>query len=198
MTTRPSARERILEAARQVIAAQGPRSATVQDILDAAGVSRRTFYQHFRSQEDVLHTLFDDGARDLEQAMLEAISATDDPAEQVVAAVDAYLDFQLRGGSLTIVLQASAIGPESLLAPSRERTLDALVDHVDRAIASVVGVQVDPLVWRTLLIGIEGLVIHCQRGGEFTEADRDRVRRVILPVFRAVLASFPYLPTVQT
>lgn len=197
MTNPLPTRERILEGARAAVVERGLRATTVQDILDAAGISRRTFYQHFRSQEDVLHALFDEGAERLVAAMATALAATDDPGEQVDGAVDAYLDFQLEGGTLVIVLQAESIAPGSLLAPLRERTMDRIVDLVGDAVERATGARVDPLVWRTLIIGIEGLVIHAQRGGTFTAEDRDALREVALPVFRAVLVSLPYLPRVD-
>ena len=51
-------RQRILHGASEVVTERGIGAATVGDILEAAGVSRRTFYQHFRSKDDVLLALY--------------------------------------------------------------------------------------------------------------------------------------------
>ncbi len=46
--------ERILKGAAKAFGESGLKATTVQDILNAAGVSRRTFYLHFRNIEAVL------------------------------------------------------------------------------------------------------------------------------------------------
>src|SRR6516164_4168741 len=47
-------RQHILEAATDVFVQRGYIAATVEDIIERAGTSRRTFYAHFRSKADVL------------------------------------------------------------------------------------------------------------------------------------------------
>lgn len=51
-------RGRILRAAAQVIAETGTDRATVDDFIVAAGVSRGTFYNHFKSQQELLDELW--------------------------------------------------------------------------------------------------------------------------------------------
>lgn len=185
---------RILDGAGRVLAERGLREPTVQDILEAAEVSRRTFYQHFAGKEDVLVALYHEAAEALVGAVREALERTTDPMERLAGTVEAYLRFQHAGGPLLIRLQAEAIGTDSLLATTRERALDAIVALVDDAVSDTTGIRVDPLVYRGLLIGIDGLVIHLQRGGTFTVEDRERVRRVIKPVFLAVILAAQHLP----
>jgi TetR/AcrR family transcriptional repressor of nem operon len=50
---RIGARERVLEAARSIIDAQGFKNASLNDILAAAAVSTSNFYYHFKSKEDL-------------------------------------------------------------------------------------------------------------------------------------------------
>ncbi len=47
-------RDELAEAALQLLAKQGYEQTTVDHIVAAAGVSRRTFFRHFQSKEDVL------------------------------------------------------------------------------------------------------------------------------------------------
>src|SRR4051794_1966650 len=51
-------RSRILQGAAAVFAAQGARLPSVEDILTASGVSRRTFYRFFDGKEAVLLALY--------------------------------------------------------------------------------------------------------------------------------------------
>lgn len=50
-------RRRILDAAHDCIAENGYASTTMEDIAQAANVSRTTLYQHFTKKKDVIHVL---------------------------------------------------------------------------------------------------------------------------------------------
>ena len=49
-----SQRGRLLDAMAEVVALRGYGAATVADVIEHAGVSRKTFYEHFTDKEDVL------------------------------------------------------------------------------------------------------------------------------------------------
>ncbi|MFT4126575.1 MAG: helix-turn-helix domain-containing protein [Gordonia sp. (in: high G+C Gram-positive bacteria)] len=48
------ARERLLESARELFAAEGIRAVSVEQLLDASGVGRASFYRHFESKDDLV------------------------------------------------------------------------------------------------------------------------------------------------
>jgi TetR/AcrR family transcriptional repressor of nem operon len=52
-STEPTGRNRLLDAAMQVIRAQGYAATTVDDICRAAGVTKGAFFHHFESKEDL-------------------------------------------------------------------------------------------------------------------------------------------------
>lgn len=52
-TAEPSARTRLLDAAMQVIRAQGYSATTVDDICRAAGLTKGAFFHHFKTKEDL-------------------------------------------------------------------------------------------------------------------------------------------------
>jgi TetR/AcrR family transcriptional repressor of nem operon len=52
-TTQPDARTRLLDAAMQVIRAQGYSATTVDDICRTAGLTKGAFFHHFKSKEDL-------------------------------------------------------------------------------------------------------------------------------------------------
>lgn len=52
-------RERLIAAMLRAASELGYRQATVQDVLDRAGVSRPTFYEHFANKEDCFLAAFD-------------------------------------------------------------------------------------------------------------------------------------------
>ena len=70
---RVGARERVLEAARILIEAQGYRNASLNDILAKAGVSSSNFYYHFKSKEDLGLAVVHQFSEGLEQHIIKPI-----------------------------------------------------------------------------------------------------------------------------
>ena len=64
MTSKPSARDRLAQAAFALFDERGYEQTTVDDITERAGLGRTTFFRHYRSKEDVI---FPDHDRLLEQ-----------------------------------------------------------------------------------------------------------------------------------
>src|SRR5919197_4804648 len=56
-----SQRGRLLEAMAQAVAQHGYGATTVAHVVALAGVSRKTFYEHFRDKEDCFLALYDTG-----------------------------------------------------------------------------------------------------------------------------------------
>ncbi|MGK9282299.1 MULTISPECIES: TetR/AcrR family transcriptional regulator [Sinorhizobium] len=54
MTTAPNTRERIVSAASTLFYAEGIRAVGVDAVAEAAGVTKRTLYYHFKSKDDLI------------------------------------------------------------------------------------------------------------------------------------------------
>lgn len=178
----PSARERILRAAAAVAVERGLRGATVQDILSAAPVSRRTFYQHYPSIEGVACDLYIEKLA----ALLEQVSAAamlhDDPSLRLQSSLDAYVDSLHEGGRLLMLLQGEAMRPDSMLAPVRAQAHEDLVAALCAQVESSTGGRPSALLLRCLLMGVEGVMGHLQRDGELSPQAIAAVRSMVLDV----------------
>jgi len=64
VTRKPSAHDRLAQAAFDLFDERGYEQSTVDDITERAGLGRATFFRHYRSKEDVI---FPDHDRMLEQ-----------------------------------------------------------------------------------------------------------------------------------
>ncbi|HEX2086287.1 MAG TPA: TetR/AcrR family transcriptional regulator [Solirubrobacteraceae bacterium] len=85
-------RARLLAAMADVVAEKGYAAATVADVVRAAGVSRSTFYELFRSKEDCFLQAYRHGVDALIDAVRAAVRATDgDWRDQLRAGMRAYL-----------------------------------------------------------------------------------------------------------
>ncbi len=88
-------RERILTAAQQVFAQQGFRTAEVQHIAEAAGVSKATIYKIFRSKDEILTTIVEENFGHLQRIILANLVGPEQPLDRfrkVLFAVSRYLD----------------------------------------------------------------------------------------------------------
>ena len=88
-----TARAMILAGAGRVFTQHGVREPTVEMILEAAQVSRRTFYRLYGGKEDVMMSLYDFGVGRLVTECRTALSGAADLAlwERLQLCVDAHL-----------------------------------------------------------------------------------------------------------
>jgi AcrR family transcriptional regulator len=91
--TKVQNRQAILDAAREVFGELGYETATVRDIIRRTGLAAGTFYNYYRSKEEVFAALADDGARRF-GPILKAIRAQSPDFEVFVRrAIEAYFEF---------------------------------------------------------------------------------------------------------
>jgi AcrR family transcriptional regulator len=88
-----SQRERLLAGIAQAVAANGYRAATITQIVKAASVSSRAFYELFESKEECFLVAFDAVVAHLEELVVEAARGEPDWPHQVVAGLRATLGF---------------------------------------------------------------------------------------------------------
>ena len=99
---RAATRARLLEGARQVIAEQGVRGASVEAICDAAGFTRGAFYSNFIDRDELVLALIADD-HDTTLTHVEAVFASppDDPEAIVEAILERLADVDPRQRYLT-------------------------------------------------------------------------------------------------
>jgi AcrR family transcriptional regulator len=106
-------RERMLDAVADVVSFEGYAEMSVEEIVRAAGVSRRTFYDHFTDKEDAFLQAFDEVAADVLQRVVAAAKRHSGFAEAVIASLREFLEFaaaEPRFADMCIV-EALAAGP---------------------------------------------------------------------------------------
>ena len=91
---RRRAREReILSATRELFDETGVRDAQIEDIARAVGVNRAIIYRHFSGKEELFALTLVSYLEDLEQLLTAAARSTSTPTKQLVAVVEAFVDF---------------------------------------------------------------------------------------------------------
>jgi AcrR family transcriptional regulator len=93
MTARLNAvarREQLLDVALEVFARAGYHGASMNDVADAAGVTKPVLYQHFESKRDLYQALLDEVGARLLAAISTATAGTTDGREQTELGFRAY------------------------------------------------------------------------------------------------------------
>jgi AcrR family transcriptional regulator len=79
--------QRFLDAAQAIITEKGSTDFTVQEIVDRARQSLRSFYQHFDGKHELLLALFEDALRRATDQIRAAASGQSDPLDRLKVAV---------------------------------------------------------------------------------------------------------------
>lgn len=187
-----AARSRILQGAAGVFAERGVRAASVEDILKAAGVSRRTFYRLYENKESVMVALYRMATDGLLSACTMAVSEGEDAVSRIDGCIDAHLRSARDFGRLVFVLGAEAHRYESLLHARRMEVHETLASLFVTGTRDHFTHRVDPLLFRALILAIEGVTrLTLEQGDEgrhVTEESLARARRVMTHMVRSTLA----------
>jgi AcrR family transcriptional regulator len=85
-------RRAILDAARRLLAEQGYDHTRIEQIAEAAGVSKGALYYHYRDKVEVLAAVFEDLAREVTERLIRAVEPGADPIESLRAGSRHFLD----------------------------------------------------------------------------------------------------------
>jgi AcrR family transcriptional regulator len=166
-------RKRLLEAARRALQQSDFGSVRVSDVIRAAGMSSRSFYDYFDSKEDLLLALIQEAGKSL-VAELEAIFAAGLPPDvRIDRAVAAYL-----AAFAGTPLDLERLG-ESASAPV-QKMLRQIVREVRERVAANLDVEwragtmrraADPIVLDVLLLGLLGIASSYMADGRRDEIE---------------------------
>lgn len=176
-------------AAAKTFAERGYRAVSVEDLLTAANISRRTFYKAFSSKDDVGLALYRFGTDALVDSCRRALVEDTDLLSRILHCVDLHLHNAATRGRLVYVLGGEAHNPESPLFPVRMAVHERLVEILRAARGDK---QVDPLFTRTLVLALEamvrGVLTEGDEGRRVTEAQIARARKVMQRIISGAIA----------
>jgi AcrR family transcriptional regulator len=89
----PQRRRQLLSVAGDLFAANGYHGLSMEQLAEAAGVSKPVLYQHFPSKRDLYLALVNAANTDLEERIGRALEGTTDNRERITQAIGTYFDF---------------------------------------------------------------------------------------------------------
>jgi AcrR family transcriptional regulator len=114
-------RERVLMAVIDAVAQTGFAEMTVADVVARAGVSRRTFYEHFDDKLECLLAAYEARSEELRRVTADAVAAAD-PGTRLQVGLRAYLEHLAANPTAARVLTIDILGAGPRALECRERT----------------------------------------------------------------------------
>lgn len=153
-------RNQLLRVAVLAFAENGFSGTSMNDVADAAGVTKPVLYQHFTSKKALYREVVEDLGRGLEAAIVAAVSDADGPRQQVEAGFRAYFRWATGQGAAFRVLFAGHNRVDRDLATAVEKVESMLAERVASLIV-VEGLSHDER--HVLAFGVIGLAESTSR-----------------------------------
>ena len=160
-----TARDRILDAALEVIAKRGYSCAGVQEIVNLSSTSKGSFYFHFPSKEQMVTALLGRMSDKLVNRVAESVKNQPTPLHRVAASIDALMSIFAHKRNVAQVLLLNIGGNGKAIdrkfLPMREKFSKLIQQELDAAIDSG---QIEPLdtlmVSRIWVGGLHEVILH--------------------------------------
>ena len=166
-------RRQLVAVALELFARRGYRATTMDDIAEAAGVTKPLLYQHFSSKRALYLELVDSIAQDLLTAIGRAVMQADGPRQQVELGFAAYFQLVISHETEFRLLYGRDHADDQELG----RALRTVEDAIAEAIHPLIAAGLDDDHRRLLAYGIVGMAEGASRRfmaqREASGADRD-------------------------
>jgi AcrR family transcriptional regulator len=167
-------RERLLAAMLRAASELGYREANVQDVIERAGVSRPTFYEHFANKEACFLAAFDATALRLrERVGAAARKGGDNLRDRLRFGLETVLHFASTepDAARTLIVEARAASVEAVMR--RDDLLDHFADCIDDQVRALIPAapSYSPITAAGIVGGIEALLYARLNKGETDDLD---------------------------
>ena len=170
-------RTNIQLAAIPVFAGKGLADTTVNDLLAAAKVSRRTFYKYFNNKMDVLEGIYQTAVSLLLARFRDMQHATGSAPAWLRSMVALFFDYHLAVGPIIRLMQEEALRADSPLAAHRQRANLEMLELLSERLHDQDAPR-DPLTYRALIWALEAASLELL-GSAATRAQIERAKAVL-------------------
>lgn len=166
------------------VSEKGYAETTIADIVRAAAVSRRTFYEHFATKSECLIALYEAASHGALRVLREALDPGRDWQDQVEQAMAAYFVLLAQNPALirTLFIEILGLGAEGLAA--RRRMNDEIADFMLHVInRSRARHPLSRLMAMAVVGGVNELVLNAIETGQV-----ERLRELATPAVQLIHA----------
>jgi AcrR family transcriptional regulator len=149
----PARREQILDVSVQVFAHRGFHSTSMNDVAEAAGVTKPVLYQHFDSKQDLYLALLEEAGNRLRNAISKAVASASTGKQQTELGFKAYFRWVADDHDAFLLLFGSRANRDE----ESTRAIRRITAEAAQAIAPLIAVDIDIEHQRVLAQGLVGL-----------------------------------------
>lgn len=164
-------RARLLQAMASVAAAQGLAATSIAAVVAEAGVSKRTFYEHFADKDACFLALYRAASASALRTLRESVQAERPWQDQVEHALGAYLAHLAAGPQLIRMLFVEIHHLGSAGATVRREVMQHLADYMLETI-NADAAALTPTMAMAAVGGIHELVLQAIERGEAAQLER--------------------------
>jgi TetR/AcrR family transcriptional regulator len=179
-----SMQQHILAATRSVFIQRGYHGLSVELILDAANLSRPTFYKYFRNTDEAIDVLLSEVNRQLIEGMTQVTEQAATPHAKLEAALKFWRQWGDDMGDLLQPLFAELHDHHSPASHHRQQTLRVLAERVEQLLHSLNRPCPPAVIIDTLITSIEFLLyryhLHSPRDEHSWQDTRSAMLRLIV------------------
>lgn len=190
---RDQRRAQLLDAANDVFTTKGYHAAAMDDIAEAAGVSKPVLYQHFSSKLDLYLALLDASCDRLLEVVREALDSTDDNADRVIATMGAFYEFvSSASGEFRFVFESDLTG-DGQVQQRLWRVNNDIADAIAEVIADDTGLP--PEQSKLLAISMVGSAQVSARywvSGDHQPLPLEEAKQLVSSLVWRGISGFPY------
>ena len=152
-------RRAVLAAARSAFGRKGYAQTSVEEIAEAARVTKGAVYHHFASKEALFRAVHAEVASEAQARAAAAMDPAESPIDQVVAAVNAYLDAALDEEirRITLIDGLTVLGHEQDITADQQATQENVRSFIATSIARGEIADLDPGLLTELIGGLAWL-----------------------------------------
>jgi len=167
-------RERLIAAMLRAAAELGYRATNVQDVIERAGVSRPTFYEHFANKEDCFLASFDATAARLRERIATASEkGGDNWRNRLRFGLETLLNFTATEpeAARALIVEARAASAEAVMR--RDNLLDHFAECIDTQVREHLPdvPSYSPITSAGIVGGVESLLYSRLNKGELDDLD---------------------------
>jgi AcrR family transcriptional regulator len=127
-------REQLLDVALKLFASRGFNATTMDDIAEAAGVTKPLLYQHFRSKRALYMELTSTVADDLLEAIGKAAAEAEGPRQQVEKGLAAYLHAMVKRADAYNLLFGNVVTNDMELSRAVRQVKSTIAETIESLI----------------------------------------------------------------
>ena len=185
----PARREQILDVALTVFAATGYHGASMNDVAEAAGVTKPVLYQHFESKRDLYQALLREAGTRMLNAIIKGSSEATDGKTLTELGYRSYFRWVANDTDAFRLLFASGARREREFS----EVVRSITEEAAQSVAPMIDVDIDDVRRKTLAHALVGLAEGASRmlvelGDDF---DPDAIARDVSSLAWAGLRSLP-------